>query len=812
MTTVRNIPDKAPSSLGQALQKLDKKLPPKGYFFLVFVIISLSALAATDFSTRQPLLTEGQIAPVDVVADNSFLFRDRQATKERQDLARKMQPLVLDLITMPADTLREEIRNLILNLNEAHSLEQKEILRKRMSDDAGEEVSNASFRALSSNDLQTFILESLLPQAEERLRSGVLPELSVAQAYPGGVLIRNLSTGEESLFPEAYAIPDLKSIELQLSQQIKDLKISAQAKRTIGMLFDRHLRPTLLPNFEATKARAEEMVLSIEPVMHRVLKGEIIIQQGDVVTRDQHIKMRMLENRRAEPFKTKAFMGIALLGLLMSSGLLFSPSNKAGSLMANKDFIFIAVLLGLFALMSKGLAAHGAQLADVTVKFLPESLAYAVPVAGAAALAAQIFTARRYLVTGLLLSFFCTVMMDGGVALFLFYFLAAMWSTWLMTRGTSRQDVVWSVLPLTAGLLAMWAGATMMQGGAHTRYFSEAIAVTGGSFLSMALTFALAPVVELAFDYTTRFRLMELINLEQPLLRDLMLKAPGTYHHSLIVSNMCEEGAKRVGAHSLLCRVAALYHDIGKVSKAGYFIENQTYEDNPHDRLAPSMSALVLISHVKLGVELAKKYRLGKEVTDIIGQHHGTSLIRFFYHKAMHQKDAPPPKIEDFSYPGPKPRSREAAIVMLADIVEASSRALDDPTPTRLRQHIECMIKDIYAAGQLDDSELTFRDLTRLADSFQQVLRGLYHHRIGYPGAAAGKPKPQPMVKNGDLPAIKAPAQPPAAQIPAGGQNGEAQSGGDPAGTPVTGETTGTVYGTKGKESVPSTAPPTVRQ
>ena len=355
-------------------------------------------------------------------------------------------------------------------------------------------------------------------------------------------------------------------------------------------------------------------------------------------------------------------------------------------------------------------------------------------------------------------------MMNGGVALFLYYFLAAMWSTWLTGRSSSRQDVVWSLLPLTAGLVAMWAGATMMQGGAHTRYLSEFIAVTGGVFLSMVLTFALAPVVEMTFGYTTRFRLMELLNLEQPLLRDLMLKAPGTYHHSLIVSNMCEAGAKRVGAHSLLCKVAALYHDIGKITKAGYFIENQTYDDNPHDRLAPSMSALVLTSHVKQGVELARQHRLGQEVTDIIGQHHGTSLMKYFYRKAQNQPDAPPPNIEDYRYPGPKPRSREAALVMLADIVEASSRTLDDPTPTRLRLHIESMIKDIYAAGQLDESELTFRDLTYLADSFQQVLRGLHHHRISYPGAP-DKGKPQPMPPGEPVNGKSAPVQPPAGAV-----------------------------------------------
>ena len=168
--------------MGLALQRLNRKLPPKGYFLLALVIILLSALAATDFSGRQALLTEGQIAPVDVVADNSFLIRDRQATKARQEMARKMQPLVLDLVTMPADTLREELRNLVLTLNEAHTTEQREALRKKISEETGEEISYATLRTLGSPEVQDIVPESLLPQAEQRLRTGVWPMPSVAQA------------------------------------------------------------------------------------------------------------------------------------------------------------------------------------------------------------------------------------------------------------------------------------------------------------------------------------------------------------------------------------------------------------------------------------------------------------------------------------------------------------------------------------------------------------------------------------------------------------------------------------------------------
>ena len=745
MTTTRHIPDKARSGFSLMLERLDRRLPPKTFFLLIFAILLLAALATTDFTSRQRLLTEGEIAQADVTADRTFLFEDKEGTRARKALARKMQPLVLDLINAPLDTLHAQMQALFIEINKAHSPEEKERARQLVARETGEEVSQSTLDALAGSAVQDEVFSSLLPMVEQRLRDGVLPDISVVTAYPGGVIIRDLASGEETLTTDANTLPDSRGLVIQISQAVKALAVSGRAWRTLVQLFEAYLRPSLVPNYESTKTRADTAEDAVAPVVHRVLRGEIIINQGDRVSAEQQTKMQLLLRKKSERFEGSAFIGIAICGLLIASGLLFSPSGKPGSPMAGKDFVFLSILLVMFTLIAKGLAAHGAQVALVSVKFLPESLAFAVPVAGAASLASQIFSARRYLVTGLLLSFFCTLMMNGGVGLFLFYFLSAMWSTWLSSRSASRRDVVWSVLPLTAGLIAMWAGATMLQGGAHTRYLSEFIALLTGAAFSMILTFALTPVVEMTFGYTTRFRLMELLNLEQPLLRDLMLKAPGTYHHSLIVSNMVEAGAKRLGAHSLLCKVAALYHDIGKISKADYFIENQPTDDNPHNKLAPSMSALILISHVKQGADIGRQHRLGQEVTDIIRQHHGTSVIKYFYQKALNQPDAPPPNIEDFRYPGPRPKSREAALVMLADIVEASSRTLNDPSPTRLRQHIDATIKNVYSSGQLDESELTFKDLDLLADSFHQILRGIFHHRISYTENLVRNKRPQPL-------------------------------------------------------------------
>jgi hypothetical protein len=212
-----------------------------------------------------------------------------------------------------------------------------------------------------------------------------------------------------------------------------------------------------------------------------------------------------------------------------------------------------------------------------------------------------------------------------------------------------------------------------------------------------------------------------------------MLEAPGTYHHSVIVGSMGEAAAATIGANPLLAKVSGYYHDIGKIKKPLYFIENQEAGKNRHDKLAPSMSSLILTSHVRDGAEIARRDKLGEAIVDIIQQHHGTSLITYFYEKAKKLKGEDMVNVEHFRYPGPKPQTKEAGLVLLADSVEAASRTLENPTPARIKGLVKRIIDNAFLDGQLDESELTLKDLTKITDSFNKILNGIYHHRIDYP-------------------------------------------------------------------------------
>ena len=252
------------------------------------------------------------------------------------------------------------------------------------------------------------------------------------------------------------------------------------------------------------------------------------------------------------------------------------------------------------------------------------------------------------------------------------------------------------------------------------------LAGTLGGLISVGLI----PLSELIFGYTTNLRLLELGTLDHPLLRELSIKAPGTYYHSMLVSTLAEMAAEKVKANSILAKVGAYFHDIGKLKKPEYFVENQGLV-NKHSKLSPHMSVLIIKSHVKDGVELAKAHKLGESIIDIIEQHHGTSLIAYFYKKALDAGEDV--REEDFRYPGPKPQTKEAAIVMMADAVEAASRTLSEPTPGRIKGLVFNIINNLIRDGQLDECNLTFKDLRIIGDIFVKVLTGIHHKRIEYP-------------------------------------------------------------------------------
>ena len=329
-------------------------------------------------------------------------------------------------------------------------------------------------------------------------------------------------------------------------------------------------------------------------------------------------------------------------------------------------------------------------------------------------------------------------------------------ATWILAVIFQKIIVVWEVFPSLD-----W----------KTIGVQSFVAVGTGVFTAMLVGGAL-PMLESIFGITTDISWLELADLNHPLLKRMTIEAPGTYHHSLVVANLAEAAAEAIGANPTMCRVGAYFHDIGKLVKPDYFTENMSADHNPHHELAPTMSALIIIAHVKEGVDLALKHGLKQEIIDVIQEHHGTSLVMYFYNRALQQQedarqggkimnirdeDIPEVRNESFRYPGPRPQTRESSLISLADTIESASRSLDKVSPQKIDQLINDLIDKRIQERQLDECDLTLSEIRRIAESFKFTLRSMLHSRIAYPGESSGtKEQPKGIQKPDKSPPVSA--------------------------------------------------------
>jgi len=361
---------------------------------------------------------------------------------------------------------------------------------------------------------------------------------------------------------------------------------------------------------------------------------------------------------------------------------------------------------------------------------------FAVPVALGAMLATLLFDIHTGIIVSFVMSIFADIIMGGEPLFFVYTFVGSMVASFSVVRCNQRSALLKAGLFVSlanmaaAAILDLYRHMLFTRGGLH----DIVAASIGGAFVAVLVS-GILPLLESTFKVVTDISLLEYSDLNRPLLRNLMVNAPGTYHHSIIIGSLAEAAAEAVGVNPLMARVSAYYHDIGKIRKPEYFIENQAKGENRHDRLTPSMSSLIISSHVKEGVELARESKLPPAIIDVIMQHHGNALMTFFFEKAKEAEGAESSvREEDYRYPGPRPKTKVAAIVMLSDAVEAASRVLDNPTPPRIAAMVDKIVNRIFEDGQLNDCDLTLRDLTEINRSFNLLLSGIYHHRIDYPG------------------------------------------------------------------------------
>jgi putative nucleotidyltransferase with HDIG domain len=733
---------KAPSTQSPVQQAAGGFTLPEwapGFLFFLAVVFTLCFVARLGLDPSVRLFTAGEIATQDVAADQSLQIEDIEATTRRRDQVAEAQPPVFDVSPLPFEALAKSVED-IIGAARAATAEDLEKLRWQVAENLNTDIGPDIIEVWRQDDFKALMQKDVLPWLKQNYEPGVVSSISVFTPYKNGILLRELPSKMETLRVETRDIKDIKQIKDDLEHMLKvSLNKPFRQRKAVYALVYPLIAPSMTLNQETTQARKAEISRAVEPLYYIIKKGEIIVRQGERVGPIQQLKLQSLYSHRKGPYNLLRATG--LFGMcLMFLAVLYVSLERAGiKRVRSTDWVFLGVVLLIFGMLAKVgdmvTLPGGGGLPEATRSIY---FAYSLPIAGAAGILALFFPKRLCIFTSLILSFLAANMVYGGIGAFCYYFVGSMIYVYLIKRSETRSQLLKSVFPLLAALCVMWCSVNLMDLNDPSVAGAGLAFVALSAFLSLLAVVGIAPIMELIFGYTSRFRLMELLNLEQPLLQELMVKAPGTYHHSLIVSNMVEAGARAIGANPLLAKVAALYHDIGKLKNPHYFIENISCKENRHNKLAPSMSALILISHVKKGIELAREHRLGQAITDLIGQHHGTTLIAYFYHKAKELAEAKgddPIREADYRYPGPKPQSKEAGLILLADAIEASSRTLVDPTPSRIKGHIQNIVRKIYTEGELDDSQLTLKDLTLLSDTFQRILTGIFHQRIEYPSA-----------------------------------------------------------------------------
>lgn len=761
------------------------------WMLLAGLSLVIAALVSPSFIVENPRYRLGEIADRNIKAQHDFLIEDEEATAKKREETIRQSPIVYDFDQRITRSLLDKLEGSFKVMREAQaSLESEPLpaapgrkplkLNDRRPGRSVTDPGNVSVVSTDADRLQSKkkdfeeflgcslkgdIFKCLVDQqfsleVQEKIQNLVKTTMDrgivASKAWghddqSGNLLIRKLDTGEETLIPPPFPYPDIEEARKMIVMKALEPGRDVRELMLISSVVSSLLQPNLTFNLEATEKKREEAYASVRPVFIKIARNEMLVREGQSIGREEVLKlMHHLRNSSARSWFF-IFLAIFAFSMVCIGVVLHVVKQSLPHIrMDLHDCLFLGILLIFLLMLSRAGLWVGDSIGDSSGIISTKTFIYAVPLSAGAMIACIFFGVTVSLIFSLVLTLFSGMIFGKEFAMFFYFMIGAFVAAHGVSQCRNRMvSIKAGLLVGSTNVILIVLSAFLQDQWVFLKVLSDSFFGLSGGIFAGILSTGLTPLAEMLFGYTTDIKLLELATMDQPLLRELMVEAPGTYHHSVIVGNMVEASADSIGANSLLAKVAAYYHDIGKIKKPLYFIENQFECENRHEKLAPSMSSLILISHVKDGIELAKQHHLGKEIINIISQHHGKSFISFFYNKAVEAREKaqsakasplPPINADDFRYPGPKPQTKEAGLVLLADVVEAACRSLTEPTPARIQGLVNRLINAIFSDGQLDECELTLKDIHQIAKHFNQILATIHHKRIEYP-ATNGKAK-----------------------------------------------------------------------
>lgn len=676
---------------------------------------------------------EGDIATAEIIAPFDFpVLKTLDELQSEEDEIRRETPPILSYDREIADSIQRTLGNFF---NRAERL-------------AASPISANLRKERLAQEFPWWDLDTLTPPrpgggwlalrftAEDALRrlytTGVFPDSRFLPSSESPfVMVDRPGVGEMPL--KRDQILDRAAAKARIDAELAEIPgVDDDERRRLVAVVSELLSPNLIYDHETTESRRQSQLDEIKPYKVRIYRGERIVSKNERVTPAHAERLAALAQLRAERRDSDSVTGYllpiggrALFAIFCVTGMALHFYYFRPRYLKRTAVVLLISLLWIFVLGASSVAM-----------LLGWPFLYLIPIPLVAILIAVLVDLGTSLVSTVFLSILVGVVTGFNFPVFVVGLAVGMVSAYSVRTVRRRYDFY---RPALYGSLAYLLAIVVIESLRYTE--TEGIILATGYGMINAITSAVLcvgflPVFESLFGFTTDLTLLELSNFNHPLLKRLSLEAPGTYHHSIVIGNLAEAAAEAIGANALLARVGAYYHDIGKMEKPEYFVENMRHTKNKHDKLSPSMSALILERHVKGGKELALEHNLPDAVIDFIEQHHGTTVMSFFYNKAQRQSPDDEIAEEEYRYPGPKPQTREAAILMLADSVEAVTRTLDDPKPGRVQAVIEKVVTDKFLAGQLEECNLTLRDLHKIQEAFLTILIGVFHQRIDYPSAA----------------------------------------------------------------------------
>jgi len=699
---------------GKNMQKkklIDKNIIQK-ISILFVLLIAITLVLSINFFPDKILLKEGQICTKDILSPGDFEFVDLEATQNLREKAAKSIKEVYDLNLANIENVEKEIDSFFLKVKEY-----QEKIDESSKDTTAPIIEND--RSLTDDELNEManeINEDLGLYISEQVIAGCLQldNLSLEKIRV------DIKSSVRKIMEQGIKKDDLEHAKKQLIREISEISLDHHDALIASEIATSLLLPSLFLNEEDTEKRRQEAIASVDDVITTIQKGQIIIRKGEVVTSEDIAILNALGLKNPK-INFSNIIGIIMITAICLLVVFLYLSYFYSDIYENVNKLILLGIISIFVVL--------------LAKIASQASGYLMPIASASMLIAISLNPNIAILLTVILSLLIGFIPGGGLNYILVSVISGIVAIYSIRKATQRSSLTRAGLIIAGvNIITISALGLINNEGYYLILQNNLWGVLNG-FLAVILTIGILPFLENYFDITTSFKLMELSNPNQPLLKKVILEAPGTYHHSIVVGNLSETAAEEIEGNGLLARVGAIYHDIGKIKRPYFFTENQEAYKNIHDEMEPSLSALVIASHVKEGIELAKKNKLPKDIIDIIAQHHGTNLITYFFHRALKENGSANDAVaeENYRYSGPKPQTKEAGIILLADSLEAATRSLTNPTATRIKTLVKEIIQKNLENGQLEECDLTLKDLDKIGDSFSRILTGMFHSRVEYP-------------------------------------------------------------------------------